>query len=69
MYTILVDSRDPWPHPWAVHFSDAVKLRRGALETGDLALAALPDGAVVERKTVSDLLGCIGRGVNDLSAS
>jgi DNA excision repair protein ERCC-4 len=31
------------------------------LETGDLALAALPDGAVVERKTVPDLLGCIGK--------
>jgi DNA excision repair protein ERCC-4 len=38
-----------------------VKLERGALETGDLALSTLPDGAVVERKTVNDLLACIGR--------
>jgi ERCC4-type nuclease len=59
--TFIVDSREPWPHPWAVYFSDAIKLERGALETGDFALAALPDGAVVERKMVTDLLGCIGR--------
>lgn len=58
---MLIDSREPWPHPFAAHFSNAVRLERGALETGDLALAALPDAAVVERKTVPDLLGCIGR--------
>jgi DNA excision repair protein ERCC-4 len=60
-HIITVDSREPWPHPWSAYFSTAVHLERGTLETGDLALAALPDGAVVERKTVSDLLGCIGR--------
>jgi ERCC4-type nuclease len=27
----------------------------------DLCVAALPDGAVVERKTVPDLLSCIGK--------
>ena len=32
------------------------------METGDLVLAALPDGAVVERKTASDLVSCIGSG-------
>jgi ERCC4-type nuclease len=29
------------------------------LETGDLALAAMPEGAVVERKTPSDLIACM----------
>ena len=29
---------------------------------GDIALAALPDGAVVERKTPGDLVSCIGGG-------
>src|SRR5438067_6494321 len=57
---LLVDSREPWPHPWAAHFSATLELERGCLETGDIALAALLDGAVVERKTVPDLLGCIG---------
>ena len=27
-----------------------------------MVLTAVPDGAIVERKTVSDLLGCIGSG-------
>ena len=58
---ITIDSREPWPHPWAAHFSPDVRLERAGLETGDVALAALPDGVVVERKTVADLLACIGR--------
>jgi hypothetical protein len=33
---------------------------RGTLETGDIALAVLPDGAVAERKTPSDMVSCIG---------
>jgi DNA excision repair protein ERCC-4 len=58
---LLVDSREPWPHPWTAHLSADLKLVRGCLETGDLCVAALPDGAVIERKTVPDLLGCIGK--------
>ena len=58
---LLVDTREPWPHPWAAHFSANLELERGCLETGDLCIAALRDGAVVERKTVPDLLGCIGK--------
>ena len=46
---------------WTPYFSDNVTVVRGRLETGDLCVAALPDGAVVERKTVPDLLGCIGK--------
>ena len=56
-----MDSREPWPHPWAAHFPATLELERGCLETGDIALGALLDGAVVERKTVPDLLGCIGK--------
>ena len=60
-HTILIDSREPWPHPWTAHFSPAVKVERGCLETDDVAMAIFPEGAVVERKTVPDLLACIGR--------
>ncbi len=56
-----IDTREPWPHPWAGFFAADVVLERSTLETGDIALSALPDAAVVERKSVSDLLGCIGR--------
>ena len=59
--TFTVDSREPEPHPWAPYLPAGARLVRGTLETGDLALAALPDGAVVERKTVADFLAAIGR--------
>ena len=58
---ITIDTREPWPHPWAPYWPAGVPVARGTLETGDVALAGAPDGAVVERKTVSDLLACIGR--------
>ena len=34
----------------------------GTLPTGDYCLEGLADRCIVERKTVSDLLGCIGHG-------
>ena len=64
--TLLCDNREPLGpdellHPWAPYLPADVRLIRGTLETGDLCLAALPDGAVVERKTVVDFLAAIGR--------
>ena len=57
-----MDSRESAdPHPWIAYFSEDVNIERGTLETGDFALAALPDAAVVERKAVGDLLACLGR--------
>lgn len=58
---ITIDTREPWPHPWAEYFSADVTIQREGLETGDICLSALPDAAVVERKTVGDLLACLGR--------
>lgn len=57
--TLIVDTREPWPHPWAKWLPSHITLDRAPLDTGDLALAGLPDAAVVERKTVSDFLGCL----------
>lgn len=59
--TFIVDTREPWPHPWATLLPVDARLVRGTLETGDLALAALPEGAICERKTVPDFLAAIGR--------
>lgn len=62
--TIIVDTREPGTgtdHPWAAFWPADVRVIRGTLETGDIALAALPDGALVERKTVPDFLAAIGR--------
>jgi ERCC4-type nuclease len=57
--TLLCDSREPWPHPWQRWLPSHVLLERATLDTGDFALAGLADGAVVERKTVSDFLACM----------
>lgn len=59
--TILIDTREPWPHPWAAHFPEDVVLVRQGLETGDIAAEANPT-VVIERKTVSDFLGSITAG-------
>ena len=61
---IIVDTREPGEgpdHPWTAFWPEGTKVERATLETGDIALAALPDGAVVERKTVPDFLAAIGR--------
>ena len=37
-------------------------MQRGMLETGDIALAALAEGVVIERKTPQDLASCMTHG-------
>jgi hypothetical protein len=56
---VTVDTREPSPHPWSKFLPDGWELVRERLETGDLALAAIPEAAVVERKTPSDLVACM----------
>ncbi|MEI6071348.1 MAG: ERCC4 domain-containing protein [Verrucomicrobiae bacterium] len=58
--TVLLDTREPMPHPWERFLPDGWRLESGTLETGDIALARLPEGTVIERKTPSDMAGCIG---------
>ncbi|MBE2180900.1 MAG: hypothetical protein IAE97_10545 [Chthoniobacterales bacterium] len=58
---ILCDTREPWPHPWQEFLPEGWHMERGTLETGDLAIARLPAGVVIERKTASDFCGCIGK--------
>jgi ERCC4-type nuclease len=57
---VTVDNRDPWPHPWAKFLPAGWQIERGVFETGDLALSAIREGGVVERKTPSDMASCIG---------
>jgi len=59
LITLIVDTREPEPHPWQHWLPAHVTLDRATLDTGDFAVAGLPDAAVVERKTVSDFLGCL----------
>lgn len=59
--TIAIDSREPWPHVWERHLPAGWSMVRETLETGDLAVAGLPHGVIVERKTIPDFLACVGR--------
>ena len=57
---ITIDTREPWPHPWAEYFPEGTTLERATLDTGDLTLTALDDGATIERKTVPDFVAAVG---------
>jgi hypothetical protein len=39
---VMVDNRDPWPHPWAKFLPESWELVREKLDTGDVVLSALP---------------------------
>jgi ERCC4-type nuclease len=56
---VLIDVREPSDHPWLPYLPLGWDFERATLETGDVALAAMPEAAVVERKTASDLIACM----------
>jgi len=56
---VLIDEREPPDHPWLAYLPQGWESERARLETGDLALAAMPEAAVIERKTPSDLVACM----------
>ncbi len=60
MPVLLVDTREPDPHPWQPHFTAPVI--RGPLSTGDFSLPACENLVCVERKTMSDLISCLCTG-------
>jgi len=55
--TILLDTREPDPHPWPPFWPDATT-ERATLACGDVCLSGNADVAV-ERKTPEDLLSCM----------
>ncbi len=57
---ILIDTREPDPHPWESHFT--VGTCRATLPTGDLSLAGCGDLICIERKTLDDLISCLCAG-------
>jgi len=57
---LTIDSREPEPHPWIPFLPAGWTFEVGGLETGDVAIARLPNGVVIERKAPGDLAGCIG---------
>lgn len=57
--TLILDTREPHPHPWLKFWPADLQIERGTLETGDVALAGNP-AVCIERKTAPDFLACIG---------
>lgn len=57
---IVVDSREQCPFPFA-HERYGAKTKQGALTVGDYSLAGLEDKVAVERKSLPDLVACLGR--------
>ena len=57
---ILVDSREQRPFNFE-HERYDVQIQPGTLTVGDYSLAGLQDKVAVERKSLPDLLGCLGR--------
>lgn len=53
--TAIVDTREQTP--WSL---DPLKTERGTLATGDYSIKGLESEIALERKSLSDLLGCIG---------
>ena len=60
MMTILVDSREQKPFNFE-HERYDVKIQPGTLITGDYSLRGLEDKVAVERKSLPDLVQCLGR--------
>jgi DNA excision repair protein ERCC-4 len=58
--TLLLDSREPSPHPWVAFLPAGWIVERATLETGDACLAHNP-AVAIERKTGLDFLACVGR--------
>ena len=55
--TAVIDTREQ--KPWALC---PLQTRRGTLVTGDYSVLALEDEIALERKSLGDLLNCIGGG-------
>ena len=56
---IQIDSREPWPHPWARYWN-GIQVERATLATGDICLAGNAD-VCIERKTLADLAQCMAQ--------
>lgn len=60
MMTVIVDSREQTPFSFR-HERYAATVEVGALTVGDYSLAGLEDKVAVERKSLPDLVLCLGR--------
>lgn len=60
--TLIVDSREPKDSGWEPYFK--LPVIRGTLRTGDCSMLGYENQISIERKTLSDLIGCLSFGRN-----
>lgn len=58
---IIIDSREQLPFAFCGEHYQDVTVSREALPVGDYSLAGLTDRAAIERKSLDDLVQCLGR--------
>ncbi|MBR3665209.1 MAG: ERCC4 domain-containing protein [Desulfovibrio sp.] len=58
---IVADTREQMPYKFELPVYDGTTLERGTLPTGDYSLAGLEAQVAVERKSLPDLMACMGR--------
>ena len=58
---LLVDTREQNPFPFAGERYASDTVEQASLTVGDYSLAGLADRVAVERKSLSDLVQCLGR--------
>jgi hypothetical protein len=58
---LIVDNREQCPFAFLHEKYAGTIVEAGALDTGDYSLAGLADRVAVERKSLSDLVACLGR--------
>ena len=58
---VIVDSREQAPFPFRGPRYEGVTVEVGTLSVGDYSLAGLEDKVAVERKSLPDLVACLGR--------
>jgi ERCC4-type nuclease len=59
---IVIDTREQTPFTFGHEKYAGTVVIAGALDTGDYSLAGLTDRVAVERKSLSDLVACLGSG-------
>lgn len=58
---ILIDSREQCPYRFMGRHYEGASVEVAALQSGDYSLAGLSDKCAIERKSLPDLVQCLGR--------
>ena len=58
---IIIDTREQYPFTFTGKYYEGVETQTRALLSGDYSLAGLEDKIAIERKSLPDLVQCLGR--------